>query len=251
MIIGGERYDSIIANLQNSQSMREVALFMFVGLFLLLLALLVLFKYFTTPLRRLSDDMDCVREADFHREKLPPNLATWNRNSANEIDRLGCAFTDMLTHIDNQFDQLNKIDSQRRVLLADLSHDLRTPLASLQGYIETLALNEDSLSKEDRRHFVDVSLKNAKNLKHLIDQIFELAYLEGGQVTLHQESFPLGELLHDVAAKFELDAKQKISLLKLFPITLNTTCLLILVSLSACLRTLLPMLFAIPRKMAA
>jgi hypothetical protein len=87
VIIGGERYDSIIANLQNSQSMREVALFMFVGLFLLLLALLVLFKYFTMPLRRLSDDMDRVREADFHREKLPPNLATWNRNSANEIDR--------------------------------------------------------------------------------------------------------------------------------------------------------------------
>ncbi len=217
VIIGGERYDSIIANLQNSQSMREVALFMFVGLFLLLLALLVLFKYFTTPLRRLSDDMDRVREADFHREKLPPNLAAWNRNSANEIDRLGCAFTDMLTHIDNQFDQLNKIDSQRRVLLADLSHDLRTPLASLQGYIETLALNEDSLSKEDRRHFVDVSLKNAKNLKHLIDQIFELAYLEGGQVTLHQESFPLGELLHDVAAKFELDAKQKNIAIKVIP----------------------------------
>ncbi|MGY0625993.1 MAG: sensor histidine kinase [Paraglaciecola chathamensis] len=209
VIIGGERYDSILANLQNSQSMREIALFMVAGLTLLLIALLVMFKYFTTPLRRLSDDMEKVREADFHREHVPRDLAVWNKNSHNEVDRLGCAFTDMLSHIDHQFEKLSKIDTQRRVLLADLSHDLRTPLASLQGYIETLALNEDTLSAKDRKHFVDVSLKNAKNLKHLIDQIFELAYLEGGQVTLHQEPFPLGELLHDVAAKFALDAQNK------------------------------------------
>ncbi|WP_339767714.1 HAMP domain-containing sensor histidine kinase [uncultured Paraglaciecola sp.] len=209
VIIGGERYDSILANLKNSQSMREIALFLVVGLLLLLAALLVIFKYFTSPLQRLSDDMDKVREADFHREQLPRDLAVWNKNSYNEVDRLGCAFTDMLTHINKQFDQLSQIDSQRRTLLADLSHDLRTPLSSLQGYIETLAINDDTLSVKDRKHFIDVSLKNAKNLKHLIDQIFELAYLEGGQVTLHQEPFPLGELLHDVAAKFALDAQGK------------------------------------------
>ncbi|WP_040515622.1 sensor histidine kinase [Paraglaciecola polaris] len=209
VIIGGERYDSILANLQNSQSMREIAIFLVVGLLLLLIALLAMFKYFTSPLKRLSDDMDKVRDADFHRDQLPRDLALWNKNSYNEVDRLGCAFTEMLAHIDSQFDQLSKIDTQRRVLLADLSHDLRTPLASLQGYIETLAINADTLSVEDRKHFVDISLKNAKNLKHLIDQIFELAYLEGGQVTLHQEPFPLGDLLHDVAAKFALDAQEK------------------------------------------
>jgi signal transduction histidine kinase len=209
VIIGGERYDSILAHLQGSQSMREIAIFMVVGLMLLLIALLVMFKYFTKPLRRLSDDMEKVREADFHRQQVPRDLAVWNQNSHNEVDRLGCAFNDMLSHIDEQFEKLSKIDTQRRVLLADLSHDLRTPLASLQGYIETLALNEQTLSQENRKHFVDISLKNAKNLKHLIDQIFELAYLEGGQVTLHQEPFPLGELLHDVAAKFALDAQNK------------------------------------------
>lgn len=217
VIIGGERYDSILANLKNSQSMREVALFMFVGMALLLTVLLILFKYFTHPLRRLSDDMDKVCNAEFDREKLLPVLAKWDKSSTNEIDRLGCGFHNMLLHIDDQFTQLNKIDSQRRVLLADLSHDLRTPLASLQGYIETLAINGDSLSQEDKQYFIDVSLKNAKNLKHLIDQIFELAYLEGGQVMLHQESFPLGELLHDVAAKFELDAKQKDITIRVIP----------------------------------
>ena len=209
VIIGGEAYDSILAELQNSQNLREFALFIVAGLVILLVALLGLFRFFTAPLRRLSDDMLTIKSADFHRGNTIQNTSKWDNNSSNEVHILGNAFTEMLSHIDNQFEQLQQIDSKRRILLADLSHDLRTPLANLQGYIETLALNADSLSVEDRNSFVDISLKNAKNLKHLVDQIFELAYLEGGQVTLNQESFPLGELLHDVAAKFALKAKDK------------------------------------------
>jgi signal transduction histidine kinase len=209
VIIGSEAYDSILAGLQNSQYMREFALFIIAGLIILLVALLGLFRFFTAPLRNLSEDMLTFRAADFQSGNKSRNMAKWDNNSSNEVHILGCAYTEMLLHIDNQVEQLRQIDSKRRILLADLSHDLRTPLANLQGYIETLALNADSLSAVDRNHFVDISLKNAKNLKHLVDQIFELAYLEGGQVTLNQEPFPLGELLHDVAAKFALKANHK------------------------------------------
>ncbi|WP_299075385.1 HAMP domain-containing sensor histidine kinase [uncultured Paraglaciecola sp.] len=209
VIIGGEAYDSILAELQNSQNLQEFALFIVAGLVILLVALLGLFRFITAPLRRLSNDMQTIKSADFHRGNTTQNTSKWDKNSSNEVHILGHTFTEMLSHIDNQFEQLQQIDSKRRILLADLSHDLRTPLANLQGYIETLALNADSLSADDRNRFVDISLKNAKNLKHLVDQIFELAYLEGGQVTLNQESFPLGELLHDVAAKFALKAKDK------------------------------------------
>lgn len=209
VIIGGEIYDSILANIQNNHKMQELALFMVAGLIFLLVMTLVLFKYFTKPLQLLSEDMETICAADFKREQIPANLAKWDKTSHNEVHRLGMSFTKMLRHIDKQFSTLQQIDDQRRVLLADLSHDLRTPLASLQGYIETLALNPDTLSVADRTRFIDISLKNAKNLKHLIDQIFELTYLESGQVTLNQESFPLGELLHDVTAKFALQAEHK------------------------------------------
>lgn len=209
VIIGGEIYDSILNGLQKSQSMREFALFAISCLVFLLVALLVLFRYLTAPLKRLSVDMDKVREVDFHRDRVNRELGIWKEDSHNEVQRLGFAFTEMLSHIENQFGQLQQLDSQRRILLADLSHDLRTPLANLQGYIETLSLNSESLSDDDRKRFIDISMKNAKNLKRLIDQIFELAYLEGGQVTLNQESFPLGELLHDIAAKFALKAQDK------------------------------------------
>lgn len=218
IIIGGEKYDSIVSGLQKSQSMRESAIFAVACIIFLLVTLLVLFKFFTRPLRQLSDDMDKVRAADFQIERAPLNLENWNKDSQNEVQRLGCAFKDMLSHIDLQFEQLQKTDSQRTALLAELSHDLRTPLANLQGYIETLAINGDRLSSEDRKRFVDITLKNAKNLKKLIDQIFELAYLDSGQVTVNNELFPLGELLHDVAAKFALKAQHKSIELTMTPI---------------------------------
>lgn len=209
IIIGGEKYDSILSGLQKSQSMREFAIFAVACIIFLLVTLLVLFKFFTRPLRQLSNDMDKVRAADFKLNRAPLNLENWNKDSQNEVQRLGCAFKDMLSHIDVQFEQLQKTDSQRTALLAELSHDLRTPLANLQGYIETLAINGERLSAADRKRFIDITLKNAKNLKKLIDQIFELAYLDSGQVTVNNELFPLGELLHDVAAKFAVKAQQK------------------------------------------
>lgn len=217
VIIGGEIHDSVWQNLQSNQQLNEFALVVIAGLVFLLIVVLGLFHYFTCPLRRLTTDIEKICAIDFKQERSNPRLIEWKKDSDNEIDRLGCAFSNMLLHIDRQFEQLQEIDSQRRVLLADLSHDLRTPLANLQGYIETLQLKGDSLSEKDRIRFIDISLKNARNLKRLIDQIFELAYLEGGQVTLNQESFPVGELMHDVAAKFALKAQAKNIQLSIHP----------------------------------
>lgn len=209
IILGGEAYDSILSTLQRSQSMREFVIFACTCLIFLLIVLLVLFKYFTRPLRQLSDDMDKFRAAGFNFDNASIDLRHWNSDSQSEVQKLGCAFRELLGHIHNQFELLQETNTQRRVLLADLSHDLRTPLANLQGYIETLALNGERLSPDDRKRFVDITLKNAKNLKKLIDQIFELAYLDSGQVTIHNEAFPVAELIHDVTAKYSANAQHK------------------------------------------
>ena len=209
VIIGGEIYDSILGSLKQNETLQHLILFSVLSLLFLFAALMVLFKALTSPLRQLSAEMDKVSKADSQQARLDEPEHQWQSDSHDEVQRLGSTFTRMLKRINVQFDQLQQIDSQRRVLLADLSHDLRTPLANLQGYIETLAINDDALDVTKRKRFIDISLKNARNLKHLIDQIFELAYLEGGQVTLNREPFPLGELLHDIAAKFALKAAEK------------------------------------------
>ncbi|MBT0585996.1 HAMP domain-containing histidine kinase [Alteromonas sp. SM 2104] len=217
VIIGGQAYDSILAGLNRSSAMQQFALFAGASLVFLCVALLVLFKSFTRPMKILSDDMDRVRAADFAKDVNHQVIKPWKRESHNEVHRLGCAFNDMLLHIEAQFEKLQHTDTQRRILLADLSHDLRTPLANLQGYIETLDIQNDILSPHERKRFVQISLKNARNLKRLIDQLFELAYLEAGQVTLNQETFSLAELLQDIAAKFAIKAEEKNVAIQLEP----------------------------------
>lgn len=205
MIIGGEVYDSVLASISSDQPLQKMAMILLLALLFLLILLLGMFRFFTIPLKKLTEDMTSFKAGNGQTKALNQ----WPNNSNNEIHRLGCAFTAMVAQIQQQWLQLQGLDQQRRVLLADLSHDLRTPLANLQGYIETLALNDTTLNQVDRRKFIDITLKNARILKRLVDQIFELAYLEGGQVALNNESFPLGELLHDVVAKFTLKANEK------------------------------------------
>lgn len=209
VILGGEQYDTIIKKLSNDRNFAQFTLLGVTTLVLFLVLMVCLFAWLTKPMKKLTLAMDSVRAADYDLSRSGYTPMHWDRDSIDEVQKLGCAFNDMVAHIQGQFEALQALDSRRRALLADLSHDLRTPLANLQGYIETLAINHQNLSLEDKERFIQISLKNAQNLKHLIDQIFELAYIEAGQVTLHKEPFPIAELVHDIAAKFTLNAQEK------------------------------------------
>ena len=137
--------------------------------------------------------------------------STYTRPAAenNEVHELGQTFNDMAEQINNQLSQLQSNDKQRRELLTHLSHDLRTPLASLQGYLETVELKGPELTAEQQEKFIGIAFKNASHLKQLVEQIFELANLEDGNVSVNPETFPLGELLHDIVAKFAIKALEK------------------------------------------
>ncbi|MCC2617210.1 HAMP domain-containing histidine kinase [Aestuariibacter halophilus] len=216
VIIGSQQYDSILSGTRVSHGWQQWLLVFGGSAVFLLVCLLVLFRWLTAPLRQLNDAMEQASAEGFagrtHRQLIP-----WQRDSHHEVHRLGCAFNDLLSRLDEQFSALQQVDEQRRALLADLSHDLRTPLASLQGYIETLSIRGNNLTEQERNQFVDICLRHANNLKRLIDQIFELAYLEGGQVTLNRETFPIAELVQDVVAKFALLAEQKGITLRVAP----------------------------------
>jgi signal transduction histidine kinase len=207
VIVAGERYETAFKR-QNTNKQIKLSMVLFIGaMIFLFIVMLGLFAYFTRPLRLLNREITALKSAGFDTSKV--KLTHWKQHSHNEVHLLGEVFEAMAEQIHEQLLQLKQNDSQRRELLADISHDLRTPLASLQGYIETISLNSESLTREQQQKYIDVSLKNARQLKQLIDQIFELAHLEGGQVSLNLESFNLAELLYDVMAKFALKAQTK------------------------------------------
>jgi signal transduction histidine kinase len=90
-----------------------------------------------------------------------------------------------------------------------VSHDLRTPLTSLQGYLETLSLKEGGLSPEERKEYLRTALGHCRRLSTLVSELFELATLDSPDVAVRKERFSLGDLAQDVLQKFRLDAEEK------------------------------------------
>jgi signal transduction histidine kinase len=218
MIIGGEIHDSIVKSVQDSHSFKDTSILIIASLGALLVLLLGLFKSFTAPLNKMAKAIKAIDQSKFTQVELDfDNTA----DSNNEIHVLASAFNTLIKQVQTQLVQLENIDEHRRILLADLSHDLRTPLANLQGYIETLSIHGEKLSEQERQKFIDISMRNTNNLKRLIDQIFELAYLEGDQVTVQYEPFSLVDLLFDITAKFELNAIKKGVKLEVKPLLTN------------------------------
>jgi len=206
VIIGGQIYDSVFQRILTNQNLQISLIVAGATLLFLLLSLLLTFRIFVSPLRRLTNEVNLIRTNGFEQQLVG---LTRSESYHGEVQDLGYAFNAMIDQLNHQMTQLQDIDSQRRELLSHISHDLRTPLASLQGYLETIDLKGDSLSEEQQNTFLKRALKNAQQLKHLVDQIFELAHLESGQVAIQLEQFSLTEMLFDLGDKFATEADKK------------------------------------------
>ena len=207
VIIGGEAYDTSLNTIKNNDKLWLAALWLGAALAFLLIAMLILLRFFTNPIQRLARDVSNIEAANY--SLTDTKLSNYSTQKSNEVHSLGRNIQAMVTRIDEQFKALEQSDKQRKELLTHLSHDLRTPLASLQGFLEVLNQSGSQLSAQEQREYLHVSLNNCAQLKQLIEQIFELAHLENGEISIHKETFNLGELIYDCIAKFSLTAEKK------------------------------------------
>jgi signal transduction histidine kinase len=207
VILGGETYDSVVQKLKASYILQLSTWVIFASLLFALIAGLVLFASLTGRLKRLANAMDAFRSGAGQQPIEYPSRKPCH--AADEIDRLGSTFTEMAARIEDQMAQLQRSDALRRELIANVSHDLRTPLANLQGYIETLFLKEESLSKEGRRAYLETAIKHCERLNKLVSELLELAKLDSYDISAQREPFNLSELVQDVVQKFQLKANEK------------------------------------------
>ena len=101
-----------------------------------------------------------------------------------------------------------EVENLRKELLANVSHDLRTPLASIQGYLETILMKDGNLEPERRTQFINTSLQSTIKLRTLVDELFELSKLEAKETELRTEPINLTDLIHDVMAMHRMTAQE-------------------------------------------
>lgn len=207
VILGGESYDSVVQKMKGSYILQLSAWMILAGLLFALIAGLIVFGFMTGRLRRLAYAMDAFRRDQ--RLKVMNFPKKKDSDPADEIDLLTSSFKQMAERIQAQMGQLKDSDNARREMVANVSHDLRTPLATLRGYIETLLLKEEDLSAEKRRYYLEIAIRHCERLSKLVDELMELAKLESLETEVRREHFNLGELAQDVSQKFRLRAEEK------------------------------------------
>ena len=207
VVLGGETYDSIVNMLESSYFLRSWLAAIFISVIVASVIGYVLFRYITRRVYVLSDAIEKFKKTDFTQPVFLPKR--FDGRKGDEIDQLGLTFLQMSERIIQQVKLLQHNDVSRRELIANVSHDLRTPLASLQGYLETLLLKKETLTEHETKEYIQTAYENSKRLQKLISELFELARLENEDAKLHFEAFSMSELAQDVSQKFKLNAEKK------------------------------------------
>ena len=208
VVLLGERVDSIAALLHTSFIAQYSGLALIVSVVVGSLAGLVVLRAITRRLRRLTNHIDRFRSGGF-RTFEPFEAPIGGRGDGDEIAQLARAYDEMAARIGEQLDALEKTDALRREMVAHVSHDLRTPLATLHGYIETLKLKDADLEPAERERYLAVALDQSERLRRLVGDLFELAKLDAHEQTPACEPVSLGELVSDIAQKFQLEAQRR------------------------------------------
>lgn len=196
IIIGGEQYESAAALLRESYLLKTIVKGLLFSVSGAAFVGLLLFALLTRRIHSMSEVIEEFKQGNYRQR-----IAVQSRD---EVGKLGLAFNQLADTIVAKTEALKRKDDLRRELIANVSHDLRTPLASIQGYLETILIKEkeERLTPEERLRYLEIMLKNTEIVNKMVSELFELSRLEAQQVKPKPERFSMAELAQDVVMKF-------------------------------------------------
>lgn len=125
----------------------------------------------------------------------------------NKVQELGASLNKMIDQVQATFDRAIKLEEERKQMIAHLSHDLRTPLTSLLGYVEALQ-EDESLTKEEKKQYLQIIAGKGALLSSFIQQFFELARLESDTLPLKPEKINITEKIQEILLSYYHDLQK-------------------------------------------
>jgi two-component system phosphate regulon sensor histidine kinase PhoR len=171
------------------------------GIFMMVCSYAIIHLYHFDRLRQLHSILRNITKKDFgeysgrqiHRDELDSLLMQGMRASET---------------MEREIARLNRIENYRKEFIGDMSHELKTPIFAIQGFVETLlngAMNDPKVNKQ----FLSRTMKNVDRLIVLIQDLMEISKLETGEMRANMEDFYLKECLLDVVDELQVRAQKE------------------------------------------
>jgi signal transduction histidine kinase len=125
---------------------------------------------------------------------------------ADEIARVARAFNTMAAELSARDEALRTSDRLRRQMVADVSHELKTPLTSMRGYVETLRIPDIALSPEQRGQYLDTIERETRRLERIVQDLLDIARIENDALALDQRYFDTSRLFRHVVERHQAGA---------------------------------------------
>jgi signal transduction histidine kinase len=136
------------------------------------------------------------------------------QSGGDEIARVARAFNRMAAELAARDDALRTSDRLRRQMLADVSHELKTPLTAMRGYIETLRMPEVVLDAERRARYFETIDRETRRLERIVKDLLDLARYENGVIALDVRVFDVERVFQHVVRRHEHDAQSRMVVMR-------------------------------------
>lgn len=200
-VLASEEYEAVSGSFINSYFWQVGLRSMLISLALALLLGLLIIWLLTRNFRKIIQVMERFKKGDL--------TARVSLQSKGEVKQVGDMFNEMADILTDNIEKLKAVENLRRELIANVSHDLRTPISIIHGYIETLQMKGDQLPVADRQRYLNIVLESTEKLQKLVSELFELSKLEANQVKPKKEPFSMSELVSDISSNYRILAKDK------------------------------------------
>lgn len=189
-----------------------------IGIIILLISSFIasyISKKFTTPIVELNDITNKMARLDFSQKyriadtddeinELGKNINTMSDKLEGTIKQL----RENNIELEKDIEEKSKIDEMRKQFISDVSHELKTPIALIQGYAEGLVENVNT-DDESRKFYAEVILDESNKMDTLVKQLLELMKLEYGKREFNNENFDIVELINEVIRKCKVMIEEK------------------------------------------
>ena len=208
-----------VASIQESVEIANRFL-MLIGFFTIIIGgiiILLITKKFTSPIEELNEVTKKISKLDFSQKYRVNDSEDEINNLGKNINAMSATLERTITQLrssnielEKDIEEKSKTDEMRKQFISDVSHELKTPIALIQGYAEGLVENVTE-DEESRKFYAEVILDESNKMDILVKKLLELMKLEYGKMTFNITKFNISELISEVIRKSsKLLEKEKI-----------------------------------------